>query len=71
MGVVRSTDVLKKFFTVSAKNENNMATTMENAMPDAMKTLFTRIPEGAAEDMVGLSALFVILFVVLSLPGLA
>ena len=44
---------------------------MENAMKDAMKTLLSRTPKGAMEDLVGLAALFVILFAVLSLPGLA
>jgi hypothetical protein len=47
-----------------------MATTMENAMKDALKTLMTRTPQGAVEDLVGLAVLFVILFAVLSLPGL-
>lgn len=40
-------------------------------MKDAMKTLLAHTPKGAVEDMVGLAALFVILFAVLSLPGLA
>jgi hypothetical protein len=44
---------------------------MEDDMKDAMKTLLTRTPKGAVEDLVGLAALFVILFAVLSLPGLA
>jgi hypothetical protein len=43
---------------------------MENAMKDAMKTLLSLTPKGAMEDLVGLAALFVILFAVLSLPGL-
>lgn len=43
---------------------------MEDAMKDAMKTLLRLTPEGAVEDLVGLAALFVILFAVLSLPGL-
>ena len=37
---------------------------------DAMRTLLTNTPRGAVEDMVGLAALFVLLFAVLSLPGL-
>jgi hypothetical protein len=44
---------------------------MENAMKDAMKTLLSLSPKGAAEDLAGLAALFVIVFAVLSLPGLA
>ena len=44
---------------------------MENAMKDAMKTLLNHTPKGAMEYLVGLAALFVILFAVLSLPGLA
>lgn len=40
-------------------------------MKDAMKALLSHTPKGAAEDLVGLAALFVILFAVLSLPGLA
>jgi hypothetical protein len=40
-------------------------------MKDAMKTLLSRTPHGAVEDLVGLAALFVILFAVLSLPSLA
>lgn len=40
-------------------------------MKDAMKTLLSRSPKGVVEDIVGLAALFVILFVVLSLPGMA
>ena len=40
-------------------------------MKDAMKTLLTHSPRGVAEDLVGLVALFVLAFAVLSLPGLA
>ena len=36
----------------------------------AMKTLMTSSPRGAVEDVVGLAALFVLLFAVLSVPGL-
>jgi hypothetical protein len=43
---------------------------MEDAMKDAMRTLLSHTPEGAAEDLVGLAALFVILFAVLSMPSL-
>jgi hypothetical protein len=39
-------------------------------MKDAMKTLLSHPPKGAVEDLVGIAALFVILFAVLSLPGL-
>jgi hypothetical protein len=42
---------------------------MEGKMKDAMKTLLTSTPRCAVEDLVGLAALFVILFAVLSLPG--
>lgn len=38
-------------------------------MKDAMNALLGRIPRGAAEDLVGLAALFVLVFAVLSLPG--
>jgi hypothetical protein len=44
---------------------------MEDAMKDAMKTLLNNTPKGAVEDLAGLAALFVIVFAVLSLPGLA
>jgi len=44
---------------------------MESTMKDAMKTLLSHTPKGAIEDLVGLAALFVILFAVLSLPGMA
>jgi hypothetical protein len=64
-------DVLKKFFTGTRQCENNTATSKEIAMKDAMKTLLSRTPHGAVEDLVGLAALFVILFAVLSLPSLA
>jgi hypothetical protein len=47
-----------------------MATSTEVAMKDAMKTILSHTPKGAVEDLVGLAALFVILFAVLSLPGL-
>lgn len=40
-------------------------------MKDAMKTLLSHTPKGAMEDLVGLVALFVILFAVLSMPGLS
>lgn len=39
-------------------------------MKDAMKTLLSHTPKGVMEDLVGLAALFVILFAVLSVPGL-
>ena len=62
--------VLKKFFTRLTTYENNSATSMEDAMKDAMKTLLTLSPRGAVEDLVGLTALAVLVFAVLSLPGL-
>ncbi|MES2916115.1 MAG: hypothetical protein V4753_13440 [Pseudomonadota bacterium] len=40
-------------------------------MKDALKTLLTHTPKGAAADLVGLAGLFVILFTILSLPSLA
>lgn len=43
---------------------------MEDAVKDAMKTLLSHTPKGAMEDLVGVAALFVILFAVLSMPGL-
>ena len=64
------TDVLKKFFTRLPNCENNMATRMEAAMKDAVKTLLAGTARGALEDTAGLVALFVLLFAVLSLPGL-
>jgi hypothetical protein len=42
---------------------------MEIAMKDAVKTLLAGNARGALEDAVGLVALFVLLFAVLSLPG--
>jgi hypothetical protein len=63
-------NVLIKFFTWLTNHENNTATTMENAMKNAMKTLFAAPPLGAVEDLAGLAALFVLVFAVLSLPGL-
>ncbi|MFN6924173.1 MAG: hypothetical protein ACK4P8_00825 [Tabrizicola sp.] len=39
-------------------------------MKDAVKALLAGTPRGAAEDVIGLAALFVLLFAVLSLPGL-
>jgi hypothetical protein len=43
---------------------------MEDAMKDAMKTLLSHTPKGAMEDLVGVASLFVLLFAVLSVPGL-
>jgi hypothetical protein len=63
-------NVLKKFFTAGCEYENNTRTYKEIAMKDAMKALLTSTPRGAAEDLVGLAALFVILFAVLAVPGL-
>ena len=39
-------------------------------MKDAMKTLLSHTPKGAMEDLVGVASLFVLLFAVLSVPGL-
>ena len=39
-------------------------------MKAAVKSLLSHPPRGAVEDVVGLAALFVLLFAVLSLPGL-
>jgi hypothetical protein len=39
-------------------------------MKAAVKTLLSHNTRGAVEDLVGLAALFVLLFAVLSLPGL-
>jgi hypothetical protein len=61
--------VLKKFFTPAANRENNTATRMEAAMKDAVKTLLAGDARGVLEDAVGIVALFVLLFAVLSLPG--
>lgn len=38
-------------------------------MKDALMTLLSRAPKGAAEDLVGLVVLFVMLFAVLSVPS--
>lgn len=64
------TNVLKKFFTEPERYENNTATNMEDAMKDAVKTLLAHSPRGAMEDVVGVAALFVLLFAVLAVPGL-
>ena len=64
-------NVLKKFFTRLTIDENNAATNMEGPMKEAIRTLLTSTPRGAVEDLVGLAALFVLLFAVLSLPGLS
>jgi len=40
-------------------------------MKAAVKTLMTKTPQGALADTVGLVALFVLLFAVLSVPGFA
>ena len=61
--------VLKKFFTGPSRCENNLATRMEDAMKDAVKTFLAGNARGALEDAAGLVALFVLLFAVLSLPG--
>lgn len=39
-------------------------------MKAAMKSLLNHNPRGVIEDLVGLAALFVLMFAVLSLPGL-
>jgi hypothetical protein len=63
-------NVLKKFFTGAMQYENNRATSKEDAMKYAVKTLLTHSPRGAVADVVGLAALFVLLFAVLAVPGL-
>lgn len=40
-------------------------------MKAALRSIISHSPRGAAEDVVGLAALFVLLFAVLSLPGLS
>ncbi len=40
-------------------------------MKEAMKTLLSTTPRGAIEDLVGIAALFVLVFAMLSLPSLA
>ena len=40
-------------------------------MKEAMKTLLSATPRGAIEDLVGIAALFVLVFAMLSLPSLA
>jgi|JI10StandDraft_1071094.scaffolds.fasta_scaffold144277_3 hypothetical protein len=64
-------NVLKKFFTGLQCCENNTATRTEDAMKEAMKTLLSTTPRGAIEDLVGIAALFVLVFAMLSLPSLA
>lgn len=64
-------NVLKKFFTGLTDYENNTATRTEDAMKEAMKTLLSTTPRGAIEDLVGIAALFVLVFAMLSLPSLA
>jgi hypothetical protein len=64
-------NVLKKFFTGLPGCENNTATRTEDAMKEAMKTLLSTTPRGAIEDLVGIAALFVLVFAMLSLPSLA
>ena len=62
-------NVPKKFFTRLTIGENNTATNMESPMKNAMRALLTSTPRGAVEDLVGLAALFALVFAVLSLPG--
>jgi len=40
-------------------------------MKDAMKTLFAHDMRGVVEDLVGVAALFVLLFAMLAWPGMA
>ena len=40
-------------------------------MKEAMKPLLSTTPRGAIEDLVGIAALFVLVFAMLSLPSLA
>ncbi len=39
-------------------------------MKDAIKALLSHSPRGAVEDLVGVASLFLLLFAVLSVPGL-
>jgi hypothetical protein len=39
-------------------------------MKDALKTLLSHSPRGAVEDLAGVVTLFLLLFAVLSVPGL-
>ena len=64
-------NVLKKFFTWVVEYENNQATSKEDAMKEALKTLLSANPRAAVEDLVGIAALFVLVFAMLALPGLA
>lgn len=64
-------NVLKKFFTALRDYENNTATSMEVVMKYAVKTLLAGNARGAVEDTVGLVALFIVMFAVLSLPSLS
>lgn len=40
-------------------------------MKNAVKTLLATTPSGAIEDLVGIAALFVLVYAMLALPGLA
>jgi hypothetical protein len=64
-------NVLKKFFTELTECENNRATNKEDAMKEAMKILLATNPRTVVGDLVGVIALFVLVFAMLSLPSLA
>jgi hypothetical protein len=65
-------NVLKKFFTVRGKYENNQATRNRRAaMIARIKTLTARAEPSLAGDIAGLAALFLMLFAALALPGAA
>jgi hypothetical protein len=62
-------NVLKKFFTHRSGYENNQATPeQEAAMIARLKTLTTAEPT-LAGDILGVAALFLMLFAALALPG--
>ncbi|UXX85229.1 hypothetical protein [Roseovarius pelagicus] len=67
------TDVLKKFFTGDAENENKEATLRtekEASMFQQIKTAAARSNDTLVGDAIGCAALMIILVVGLYLPGL-
>jgi hypothetical protein len=65
-----SANVLKKFFTRRAENENNIATTEEErGMLTELKTVFAKSSDTLIEDALGVLALFGLLFIGLTLPA--
>ncbi len=68
------TNVPKKFFTSSAKIWNKEATNKKTAgfkMVSQIVKIVKRSPSSLLEDTVGCAAIFVVLLVGLSLPGMA